>query len=517
MRPILSCLRLCIVLLLAACAVNPVTGEKQLMFSSFAEDKQIGEQHYQTSLQSQGGTYTLDPELTRYVSAVGMKLAAVSDVPDLPYEFAVLNNSVPNAWALPSGKIAINRGLLLKLEDEAQLAAVLSHEIVHAAARHGAQRQRDSLLVQVGMTGLGLGLADNDYRDLILGSAGLGAQLTMAKYGRDHELESDHYGMKYMAKAGYDLQGAVELQKVFVELSKQQESSWLQGLFASHPPSQERVDTNIKYAASRPIKNTFIGKEEYQAALAYLKSKQQAYELADEAQTAFAQKEFNQALSLISKASIIEPREALFSAIKGDVLAALGKQDAALEAHTQATELNPNQFSYFLKRAQSYAALGQTNDAIDDLRYSMRLLPTSLAALPLAELYSLSNDDKQALSYYALAAETQGEIGQRAKVQVARMEIKQTPERYLSAKHHQDPRGPLFVRIENHSPLDVVALHLRTQLFNTQGHLLKQEDWTTSEVIPSMQRSRYYPAKVTYHLKPGEQVKTTIISVTIAP
>ena len=108
------------------------------------------------SRQSQGGDYYLDQSLQTYVAGVGQRLAAVSDRPDLPYEFVVLNNDVPNAWALPGGKIAINRGLLVLLEDEAQLAAVLGHEIVHAAARHGASQMTRGTLANIGLVTLGV-------------------------------------------------------------------------------------------------------------------------------------------------------------------------------------------------------------------------------------------------------------------------------------------------------------------------------------------------------------------------
>ena len=124
------------VLLLAlfGCAVNPVTGKNELSFMSAQQEIAVGEKNYRPSRQSQGGDYYLNPKLQAYVAGVGRKLAAVSGQPDLPYDFVVLNNSVPNAWALPGGKIAINRGLLVYLEDESQLAAVLAHEVVHAAA-----------------------------------------------------------------------------------------------------------------------------------------------------------------------------------------------------------------------------------------------------------------------------------------------------------------------------------------------------------------------------------------------
>ena len=115
-----------------------------------SDDLQIGSQNYQPMLQAQGGAYDVDPALIEYVRGVGMKLAAYSEV-DLPYEFTVLNSSVPNAWALPGGKIAINRGLLTEIRSEAELAAVLGHEIVHAAARHSAQQMsRGSIVARAG-------------------------------------------------------------------------------------------------------------------------------------------------------------------------------------------------------------------------------------------------------------------------------------------------------------------------------------------------------------------------------
>src|SRR5262245_30543953 len=111
-------------LVLTACGVNPVTGKREIQFVSEAAELQIGEQQYAPTRQSEGGDFKQLPELTAYVNEVGQKLAAVADR-KLPYEFVVLNSSVPNAWALPGGKIAVNRGLLPELRSEAELAAVL--------------------------------------------------------------------------------------------------------------------------------------------------------------------------------------------------------------------------------------------------------------------------------------------------------------------------------------------------------------------------------------------------------
>jgi predicted Zn-dependent protease len=239
------------------CAVNPVTGKSEIMFMSTAQEIEMGKQNYVPMQQSQGGVYDVDPELTAYVQRVGSKVAVQSGV-DLPYEFVVLNNSVPNAWALPGGKIAINRGLLYELESEAELAAVLGHEAVHAAARHTAKQQSRAMLMQVGVMGTAIAANDSDYGNLIVGGAGMLAQLGLAKYGRGAELESDRYGMEYMSKAGYDPQGAVELQQTFVRLSEDRRQDWLSGLFASHPPSQERVDTNFQTARRRSTKQRHL-------------------------------------------------------------------------------------------------------------------------------------------------------------------------------------------------------------------------------------------------------------------
>ncbi len=186
--------------LISGCAVNPVTGKRELALVTEGQELAIGAEQYGPAQQSQGGALHIDPALSQYVSSVGQRLAKVSDRP-LPYEFIVLNNSVPNAWALPGGKIAINRGLLLELHNEAELAAVLGHEIVHAAARHGANAMQRGMLLQGVVMATALATADSNHADYIVGSALVGAQLVSTKYGRDAELEADYFGMQYMARA----------------------------------------------------------------------------------------------------------------------------------------------------------------------------------------------------------------------------------------------------------------------------------------------------------------------------
>ena len=279
---------------LAACGVNPVTGKKEIQFVSEAQELKIGEQNYAPTRQSEGGDFDVLPELTAYVNEVGQKLAAVADR-KLPYEFVVLNSSVPNAWALPGGKIAVNRGLLTELQSESELAAVLGHEIVHAAARHGAKAQERGTLLQVGLAAAQIGAAvggvDTNVAGLLIQGAGVGAQLVQQKYGREQELEADQYGMKYMKLAGYDPWGAVTLQETFVRLSQQEgakQQGWLEGLFASHPPSTERVEKN-KRAAEELGRGGEVGEDRYAARMKPLRAVKPAYDKYDQALVARAQ------------------------------------------------------------------------------------------------------------------------------------------------------------------------------------------------------------------------------------
>ncbi|PVY78384.1 putative Zn-dependent protease [Tamilnaduibacter salinus] len=400
--------------LLQGCTVNPVTGERQLSLIPESQTREMGVQQYEPTIQMQGGQYYTDPELTVYVNNIGQKLAAVSDRPDLPYEFVVLNSGVPNAWALPGGKIAINRGLLTEMENEAQLAAVLAHEIVHAAARHSAQRMQQGMIINAGMAGLGMALSDNDYAGLIMGGAALGSQLTMAQYSQDHELESDRHGIRYMAKAGYDPRAAVELQKIFLRLSENRESSWINGLFASHPPSQARVDANRETVQSMTDLPDFRGTERFNKRLAYLRDRKPAYRKAKQAREKAEDGHLDQAMTLVNEAIAIESEEAAFHALKGQILSNQKQPEAALSAFDRAVNLYPQMFSYRLERGLLHLEQDHLELAREDLATANETVPTSIATLRLGDIARQQGDTKQAIAYYQRAAEAGGEVGQEA-------------------------------------------------------------------------------------------------------
>lgn len=417
----LRCFALILVLgALSGCTVNPVTGEKQLSLIPESQELAIGKEYYKPTQQTQGGQFYLDPELNLYVSEVGQKLAKVSDRPDLPYEFVVLNNSVPNAWALPSGKIAINRGLLMELEDEAQLASVLGHEIVHAAARHSVQRMQQSMLISAGVAGLGYALTDNEWSGLIMGGAALGAQLALAQYSQGDELESDHYGIRYMVKAGYDPQAAVELQEVFVKLSEGRETNFLQGLFATHPPSRKRVVENQELVDKLDT-NGYRGREVYQKKLSFLRSRQPAYDAHDEAMKLASDGDMKAALAKVNEAIKLEPEEAAFYSLRGRIYEEQKELAKAEADFDKAVSLYPEMFTYRLYNGLNALKQDKLTKAREHLTKANETVPTSIAYLRLGDVAVKQNRRDEAISHYSKAAESQGPIAEEAKRKLAQL------------------------------------------------------------------------------------------------
>jgi predicted Zn-dependent protease len=455
-------LTLCLIsltLLISACGINPVTKKREFQVVSEAQEISIGTKNYSPARQSQGGDYTLDPELTAYVQSIGNKLAAVSDR-KLPYEFTIINDSVPNAWAMPGGKIAFNRGLLYELNNEAELAAVMGHEMVHAAARHGAQGMERGILMQGAMIAVGLASKDNNYANLIVGGAQLGAQLATSKYGRDAESEADLYGMRYMKSAGYDPASAVTLQETFVRLSKDQKSSFIDGLFASHPPSMERVNAN-KATLSQIGTGGELGKEIYTQKVAKLKATQNAYKAYDSGVKALSEKSFDKATALAKQAISIEPREARFQELLGDIALAQKKSALAVTHYDKAIQLQPNYFKPHVQAGVALFNLGRKAEAEQHLVESNALLPTAPSHYLLGKMAEERGDLKTAVENFAIAAESNSDIGRQSSADYVRLDLPLHPAQHLQARVQTDNYGNLYVVVTNPTAISVGRVQVR--------------------------------------------------------
>jgi len=407
-----------LLLLLAGCAVNPVTGRQELALMSVspAEEAAMGQQAYPQVIQQMDGVYP-DPALEAYVNRVGKRLGKVSHRPELNYTFRVINNSVPNAFALPGGYIAITRGLLVALDNEAQLAAVLGHEIVHVTARHSVQSMQRQRLMGLGVGLLGAAVGDH-YGPLSKKAGQLAAGLLENSYSREQESEADRIGIDYMVRAGYDPRGAIALQEYFYrQVEKGADPNWVEGLFRTHPFSKERLDANRAYVASRyPTVRGILGEPQFHAAVAGLKRTAPAYALYDQAKTLEKQGQTMQAIETYQKATLLAPEQALIQAGLG--LAYLRTEDLvpARRYLERAVQLDGNY--YQSRNALGYLLLQKKEypEAVVQLEKGMDLLPTTQGGFLLAEAYAQTGRRAEAVRLYqAVGQADSGRLGQLAR------------------------------------------------------------------------------------------------------
>ena len=490
---------------LSGCATNPVTGKSEISLVSESWELKTGAQNYLPARQSQGGDYVADPQVQAYVQEVGNKLAAVSDR-DLPYEFAVINNSVPNAWAMPGGKIAINRGLLTELGSEAELAAVLGHEIVHAAAKHSAQAVQRGVMLQAAVLATGIATKDSDYGQVAAIGAGAGAALINSKYGRDDERESDVYGMNYMSRAGYNPQGAVELQQTFVALKDGKAANFLEGLFASHPPSQERVATNRQHAATLPS-GGIEGRQRYEQMMARLIDSKPAYEAYDEARQAVADNRLKAARRLVQQAIDSEPREGHFYALLGDIEADEDDLNAADRAYDQAVNLNPNFFYPLMRSGVINERQGRIAKAKRRLNRSLELLETAEAYNTLGAIAEREGNLQQAEELYARAAQDSGAAGQTAVTSLVSLRSKSNPAALVGLRWGIGVDGSLQIEATNKTPRTLAGINLQLRIIDAQGNPRSHRQ-PLARLRPSQ------VVQISTGLRPGSgQVQLSVVSI----
>ena len=219
------------------CSISDVTGKKEVILISTDEEITLGKQAG-PEIEKEFDNKVPNENIQKYVANVGGKLADVSDRP-MPYEFALLASKIPNGFALPGGKIYVTAGLVSRMTNERQLAAVLAHEVVHVADKHsvkGLQRQMGaSILVE--LVGMAVG---GDTAQSAQAAAELAAGITNLKYSRGDESTSDAVGIRYMVRAGYNPWGMVELLELLQSLSNT-EPGLFGDFFATHPLTSKRI------------------------------------------------------------------------------------------------------------------------------------------------------------------------------------------------------------------------------------------------------------------------------------
>jgi predicted Zn-dependent protease len=224
-------------LFVVSCATNPATGRREFTLMSEAQEIGIGRES-DPQIKAEMGVYD-DPELQKYVSDLGLRLARLSERPNLPWQFTVVDQPAINAFAVPGGFIYITRGILPFLDDEAELAGVIGHEIGHVTARHSAQQYTRSLGGTIGLTALGVFVpAARPFGQLSETALGV----LFLKYGRDDELQSDQLGAKYSVTGGWDPDGVPGMLSTLGRLDEAAgERKGIPNFLSTHPEPLSRV------------------------------------------------------------------------------------------------------------------------------------------------------------------------------------------------------------------------------------------------------------------------------------
>lgn len=331
---------LCAALMAAVgCRTNPVTGGSEFVVVSPAEELALGDQMHPNVVFMYDGQYN-DPELTRYLGTIVMRLHACSHRPEMPVDFLVLNTSVVNAFATP-GHVYATRGFLARVANEGQFASVMGHELSHVAAGHSAKELTNRLV-----TNLAFGVADYAAGESLTGQLTVGAgQASVAllglSYSREQEIQADRVGAYYMALAGWDPRQAVEMERALASLG-QRNPTVLDRYLSTHPPSEQRiaeiesviVEKRLDSRGSRQGDGVYA--ERWEQHLRQLREVDRAFAPYDRGMKSLAAGKFAEARAAADEAVAARPDQAQFYRLAGDALLGLDRPAEAKAAYRDA-------------------------------------------------------------------------------------------------------------------------------------------------------------------------------------
>ena len=242
------------------CAYNPITGQEELMLFPEKQDFEIGRQ-YAPEIEKELGGRIEDEHLQNYINSVGQRIARISHKPYWEYHFVALNDKQINAFALPGGYIFITKGMLEKLQTEAQLASILAHETAHVVARDTS----NAISNQIGLSILLTAAASGHSSGAVMTAAELSRRIIGLRYSRQDEREADIAGLDYMVVAGYNPYGIVETMQILEDQQKER----MVEFFSSHPPPENRIAYLTQRIKTKNLNldSLNIGKQQYSTAV----------------------------------------------------------------------------------------------------------------------------------------------------------------------------------------------------------------------------------------------------------
>jgi predicted Zn-dependent protease len=406
---------------LSGCATSPVTGKSILVGMSEAQEVQTDAQVAPHQFSQDLGAIQ-DESVNRYVADIGQRMGLLTHRPQMPYSYRVLNANYVNAYTFPGGAMGVTRGILADLDDEAQLAALLGHELGHVNARHAAQRQGQNLVAQAALAGLNVAAQNSDWGGLMSMGGQIGASALLAGYSREHEREADALGQEYLVKAGYPATGMVRLHQLLVSEEKAA-PSLLQTMFSTHPMSRERMDAAQAAADSRyRISNSLDARRErFMDSTASLRRIRPTIDACKNGETAMAARQYAKAQTEFQTALAKTPRDYASNLRMAQCLQAQGQTAKAVSYADNAREIYPQE-------AQAYKLAGvlalQQRDAgraYQNLDRFDRLLPGDAGITFLKGISLEGMGNRQAAAQHYVAYLRQSQQGNAAQYSYNRL------------------------------------------------------------------------------------------------
>jgi beta-barrel assembly-enhancing protease len=445
-------------LMLAACAHDTGTA-RPLALPDAESEAERALRHFTVLQQLYGGPYRADPGLNAYVNGVGHRVGAAAGAPRT-IEFVVLQHRHPESWALPGGKVAVSVGLLLHLDNEAELAAVLGHQLARSATlRWRLDAGRDAAWPTLAVPG-----APRDQRlRSIIGPARESLQWLADTPVWDASGAADELAMQWLARAGYDPGAVPALLDRLRTLADGAPVPHASRLLAEAPRSTyEAREAQARLAAGLPGRRD-LNEGRFADAVAHVRSRADAYRIAAAVERALADGWPERARADVEMALAIEADDPWLHALRADADAALGNVAAALAGYSHAQRLAPEQFEFPLARGLLRSRHGDLAGARIDLEHSLAIVPTALALFELGRLAEFLGDRTAAMGHYRRAAESACGAGRAAMARVIGMDLPRNPARYLSVRIVDDAGHPA-VQVANLTDVDLFDVNVRVRL-----------------------------------------------------
>ncbi|SNZ13244.1 beta-barrel assembly-enhancing protease [Hydrogenobacter hydrogenophilus] len=365
------------------------------------EELRIGKSYIPYAIEESDGLYP-DKRVQEYVKSVGMSIAKHTPR-RLPYEFFVVNSDTVNAFALPGGPVFITRGLLLKLNNESELAGVLGHELGHINARHHAKFLEKMYAINLLYNISSVLLADKPYAQALLQFGQVGGQLLALKFSRDQERQADELGVVYVLKAGYDPRGLLGVFETFKNMERTNVPEWLQ----THPLPQSRIeDVQREIENIKPSGSLIYDTDEFQNIKKLLKQTENSYREFYAGKKAYQQKNYSIALSHFMRAVELYHDNYEARLYIAYILAKEGNISQALRQVQTAYSIVPEVFSTNYVYGFVLFKMGRYSESVQRLERAKKFIPDHADTYYyLGRDYEALGDISKAVYHYKTALE----------------------------------------------------------------------------------------------------------------